>query len=196
MERELWPSLYRLRKEVAKDFHQKDVHMQPWVLAAVMLWAALHDRPVSWACRPRHWSTTPLRPAQLPSPSTRSRRSDGVGVGLLLRALERRIRDSGAQRLIAFLDGKPLPIGGNGKDKDARFGRAAGGVAKGYKSHAVWSLRPLPEAWDVAPLHVHERAVARAALLPQLRYGGYLLVGGNYDASDLFDAAWAAATRC
>jgi hypothetical protein len=34
------------------------------------------------------------------------------------------------------------------------------------------------------------RAVARAALLPQLSYGGYLLVDGNYDASDLFDAAW------
>ena len=48
----------------------------------------------------------------------------------------------------------------------------------------------MPEAWDVAPLNVHERAVARGALLPQPGYGGYLLVDGHYDARDLFDAAW------
>lgn len=82
-----------------------------------------------------------------------------------------------------------MPVGGASKDKDARFGRAAGCMAKGYKLHAVWSLRPMPEAWDVAPLNVHERVVARGALLPQLGYVGYLLVDGNYDASDLFDAA-------
>ncbi len=29
MERELWPPLYRLLKEVAKDFRQKYVQMQP-----------------------------------------------------------------------------------------------------------------------------------------------------------------------
>jgi hypothetical protein len=28
-------------------------------------------------------------------------------------------------------------------------------------------------------------------LLPQLRYGGYLLADGNYDASDLYDLAYA-----
>ncbi len=189
MERELWPSFYRLLQETAKDFHQKYVPIQPWVLVAVMLWAARHDRPVSWACRPRHWSTTTRKPWRLPSPSTLSRRMDGVGVGLLLRALEQRLRDCGEQRRIAFLDGKPLPVGGDGKDKDARFGRGAGGVAKGYKRHAAWSLRPMPEAWDVTPRNVHERTAARAAL-PQLGYGGYLLVDGNDDASDLFDAAW------
>jgi hypothetical protein len=190
VERELWPSLYRLLKEVAKDFSQKYVQYQSWVLVAVLLWAALHDRPVGWACQPRHWSTTTLRPPRLPSPATMSRRIDGVAVGLLLRALEQRLRDSGQQRLITFLDGKPLTVGGASKDKDARFGRAARGMAKGYKLHAAWSLRPMPEAWDVAPLNVHERAVARGALLPQLGYGGYLLVDGGYDASDLFDAAW------
>ena len=48
-ERELWPSLYRLLREVAMDFPQKYVQMQPWVRVAVMLWAALLDRPL----RPR-----------------------------------------------------------------------------------------------------------------------------------------------
>src|SRR4051812_27830676 len=188
MERELWPSLYRLVKQTAKDFSQKYVHYQPWVLVAVLLWAALHDRPVSWACQRRHWSTTTLRPGRIPSAATLSRRVDGVAVGLFWHALEQRLRDSRQPALLAFLDGKPLPIGGNGKDPDARFGHGAGCIAKGYKLHALWSTRPLPEAWEVTPLNANEKAVGRA-LINQLEYGGYLLADGNYDASYVYDAA-------
>src|SRR5438477_4541912 len=151
MERELWPVLYRLLRETGKDFRQKYVQYQPWVLVAVMLWATLHDRPVSWACQPRHWSTTRLRPGRLPSPATLSRRLDGVAVGLFWRALADRIRGSGPPALVAFVDGKPLLVGGCSKDPDAAFGRAACHVGRGYKLHAVWSTRPLPEAWEVAP---------------------------------------------
>src|SRR5437867_2766393 len=190
MERELWPLLYRLVRETAKDFSQKYVQMQPWVLVAVMLWAALHDRPVSWACQRRHWSTTTLRPYRLPSASTLSRRIDSVGVGLFWRALEQRLRDSAQPALVAFVDGKPLPIGGNGKDPDARFGRGAGCIAKGYKLHAVWSTRPVPEAWEVTPLNANEKAVAKD-LVGQLIHGGYLLGDPNYDASYLYDTAFA-----
>ncbi len=67
MERELWLPLYRLLIEMAASFHQKYVRYQPWVLVAVLLWAALHDRPIFWACQRRHWSTTTLRPTCLPS---------------------------------------------------------------------------------------------------------------------------------
>jgi hypothetical protein len=124
MERELWPLLYRHLKAVAKDFSQKYVQYQPWVLVAVLLWAALHDRPVFWACCPRHWSTTTLRPLRLPSPSTLSRRADRVGVGLVWRALEQRLRRCAAEhlRLIAFLDGKPLTIGGPAAEGQRRQG--------------------------------------------------------------------------
>ncbi len=188
MERELWPPLYHLIRETAKRFSQKYVRYQPWVLVAVMLWAALHDRPVSWACQSRHWSTTTLRPCQLPSPSTLSRRIDGVAVALFWRALEQRLRDSGPPALAAFVDGKPLPVGGDSKDPDARFGRGAGCLARGYKLHAVWSTRPVPEAWEVTALNANEKAVARD-LIGQLCYGGYLLADGNYDASSVYDAA-------
>jgi hypothetical protein len=189
MERELWPLLYRALRDTAKDFHQKYVHIPGWILVAVLLWAALHDRPISWACQKKHWSTTRLRPPRLPSPATMSRRIDGVGIGLLLRALDERLRGSGHPALVAFLDGKPLPVGGFTKDRDARYGRAAGHMAMGYKLHAIWSSRPVPETWEVTPLNTSEKAVARR-LLPQLHGGGYLLVDGNYDASDLFDQAY------
>jgi Transposase DDE domain len=188
MERELWPPLYRLIRETAKDVRQKYVQFQPWLLVAVMLWAALHDRPVSWACQPRHWSTTTLRPCRLPSAATMSRRIDGVGVALFWRAWERRIRDHGRPAVVSFVDGKPLPVGGDSKDPDARFGRGAGSIARGYKLHAVWSTRPVPEAWDVTPLNANEKAVAKDLIGP-LGHGGYLLADGNFDASYVYDAA-------
>ena len=175
-------------RQLGKDYRQKYVQHPPWVVVTVTLWAALHDRPLSWACQRRHWSTTTLRPWRLPSAATLSRRADGAAVGLLWRALEQRLRDSGRPALVAFVDGKPLPIGGNGKDPDARFGHGAGCIAKGYKLHAVWSTRPVPEAWELTSLNVGEKAVAEK-LIGRLDHGGYLLADGNYDASYLYDVA-------
>jgi hypothetical protein len=95
MERELWSLLYRMLREVGTDFSQKNVTHQPWVIVAVLLWAAVHDRPYSWACRWRNWATTRRRPRCLPAPSTFSRRLRSIAVGrLLLRALEERIRQT------------------------------------------------------------------------------------------------------
>ena len=173
MGRELWPVLYRLLRQTATDFHQKYVQHQPWTLVAVALWAALHDRPLSWACRAHNWTTTRLRPSRLPSPATLSRRLSSVGVGLLWRALEQRIRDAGEPRLLSFIDGKPLTVSGVSGDPDAGYGRGAGEMSKGDKLHAVWSCRAVPEAWEVAPINVGETTVARRPL-PQLSHGGYL----------------------
>jgi hypothetical protein len=191
MEREFWAVLYRTVCEVAQDFRQKYVQIPSWVLVVTMLWAALHDRPISWACRSANWSTTRLRPTRLPSASTLSRRVDKVAVGLLWRAVEQRLRKLSARypRLVSFLDAKPLTVGGATKDPDARCGRGVGGMAKGYKLHTVWSTRALPEMWEVTSLNVGESTVARR-LLPQLSVGGYLLADGNYDSNVLFDLAW------
>lgn len=190
MERELWPLLYHAVQDVAGRFRQKYVHIQGWMLIVTMLWAALHDRPVSWACQSANWSTTPLRPPRLPSQPTMSRRVDRVALGLLWCAVEQHLRALSATQpaLIAFLDGKPLPVGGSTKDPDARYGRAAGVMAKGYKLHTVWSTRSLPETWEVTPLNTGEPTVAHR-LIPQLKGGGYLLADGNYDSSELFDDA-------
>lgn len=188
MERELWISLYRYLQLTAREVRQKYVQLQPWVIVATMLWAALHDRPVAWACDVRNWSTTRLRPSRIPSEPTMSRRVDSVATGLFWRRLEQHLRQS-EPSLLAFLDGKPLPIGGNSKDPDARYGRAAGGFAKGYKLHTVWSKSNLPETWEVTPMNVSEKTVADR-LIPQLHGGGYLLADGDYDASYLYDRAF------
>jgi hypothetical protein len=191
MERELWPPLYHAIRAVAKRFHQKYVSYQPWILVAIFLWAALHDRPVAWACCPGNWSTTKLRPPRLPHRTTVGRRIDGLAVGAFLRQLEEYLRDRDERGLLSLLDGKPLPVSGVSKDPDAAWGRVAGGRAKGYKLHTLWANRPLPEAWEVTPLNAPEQTVARR-LVAQAPGVGYLLGDGNYDGSPLFDAAAAA----
>jgi hypothetical protein len=188
MERELWPILYREVRACAKDFSQKYVQMQPWVLVACLLWAILHDRPADWACDARNWGGTRLRPWRLPSPSTISRRAYEVAVGFFWRALEERLRARREPALVAFLDGKPLPVGGYSKDPDAAYGRGAGTMDKGYKLHTVWSDRAMPEAWEVTSLKVGETTVA-GQLFGRLQGGGYVLADGNYDSSKLFDQA-------
>lgn len=186
MERELWPRLYHELQAAARDFRQTRVQHQPWVIAAVLLWAALHDRPVAWACDRRHWSTTRLRPARLPDPATVSRRARRTAFACFLNFLADRLRGRGAPGLVLALDGKPLTVGGCSHDPDARFGRAAGHVGRGYKLHAVWGQRPLPEAWEVTPLSDHELNAAER-LAGQLPGGGYVTADGNLDASRLYD---------
>lgn len=190
MERELWPLLYRTVRAVARDFGQKYIQIPGWVLLLTLLWAALHDRPVEWACQRANWRTTRLRPSHLPSPATMSRRVDRVGLGLLWRAVETRLRELSAEhpQLTTLLDGKPLTVSGVSKDPDASYGHGAGVMAKGYKLHAIWAGRALPETWELTPLNTSEKVIARR-LIPQLSAGGYLLADGNYDANALFNLA-------
>jgi hypothetical protein len=112
-----------------------------------------------------------------------------VATGLFWHRLEQNLHSSSHPALLAFIDGKPLPIGGFSKDPDAHWGHGAGGLAKGLKLHAVWSTGVSPEAWEVAPSNASEKEVAQR-LIGQLHYGGYLLADGEYDASYLYDRAF------
>ena len=85
MERDRWPAIYRRIMASADAVRQVNVTFQPHIIVLVFAWAALHDRPAGWACLPRNWSTTTLRPASLPSPATLSRRLKSIAVGVLMR---------------------------------------------------------------------------------------------------------------
>lgn len=189
MERELWPRLYHLVMEAGDSFRVGDVTYQPHIIVLVLLWAALHDRPMGWACDERNWSTTRLRPATIPSASTLSRRLRRLDTAMFLREVVARLR--AAAPLLTAVDGKPLPVGGASGDPDARWGWGARNWAKGYKLYAIWGNRPIPEAYRVYPMNRSEDEVA-AELVSEARGGGYLLGDGLYDASAVFDAAGAA----
>ena len=188
MERELWPALYQAVEQVGREVKQVGAQYQPWVIAAVILWAALHDRPRKWACDPKNWMTTRQRPLQLPSASVLSRRADSVGMGLFWRRLEEVLRGTNYGGMISMVDGKPLFVGGCSKDRDARWGYGAGMPGKGYKLHTIWRHRDLPDAWDLTPLNRCEATVA-TELLKQVDAGGYLLADGNFDTNPLHVAA-------
>lgn len=188
MERELWPGLFHLILEVGRTLRLTDVTYQPHIIALVLFWAALHDRPVSWACNKRNWTTTTLRPATLPTASTVSRRLRRVDTAMLLRALIQRMREKADPGLVAVIDAKPLPVGGASQDREARCGRGAGMWAKGYKLYAVWAGRPVPETYRVYSMNISENKVAEE-MIPQLTGGGYLLGDGEYDANRVFDVA-------
>lgn len=184
MERELWKIVYTNLKIVARRFDQKYVRLQAWRIAAVLLWAALHDRPVSWACSKRNWSKTRLKPGHLPSEATMSRRAKKTAFAIFLNALTNRLKGAGPPAWELVVDGKPLPVGRCSKDRDARRGPHG----RGYKLHAIWGAKCLPEAWEVTAANEYEGAVAER-LLSQVRGKGFLLGDGNYEASRVYDAA-------
>lgn len=184
MERELWKVVYRKLKWVARYFDQKYVQLQAWRIAAVLLWAALHDRPVSWACDKRNWRTTRLKPGRLPSEATVSRRAQKTAFALFLNALTNELKGTGPPAWELVVDGKPLPVGKCSKDRDAKSNQHG----KGYKLHAIWGQKCLPEAWEVTAARENEGAVA-VRLLTQVRGKGFVYADGSYEDNRVYDAA-------
>lgn len=184
MERELWPLLYQTLRAVARRTHQKWVQYHPWEIAAVLLWAAIHDRSIKWACNPNNWRTTRLRPQEIPSASTVSRRTKKLIFAIFLNRVAAKLKGNGKPAWELVVDGKPLPVGRCSKDPDAR----GGALGRGYKLHAIWGVDPLPEAWEVTAMRDYEGAVAERLLRP-VRGMGFLYGDGNYEASLVYDAS-------
>jgi hypothetical protein len=182
MERELWTALCALAAQLHNRF--APARYSDEVIVAVYWWAAVHDRPTSWACRRENWPDQ-LAGRVLPSQPTMSRRLRTAAVEQLLLDVEHALAPLYAALPLALaIDGKALPVGRPSKDADAACCRGV----KGYKLHAVWGGSPLPAAWALAPLNVSERRIARA-LMADLPGEGYLLADSQYDVNYLYDAA-------
>jgi DDE family transposase len=183
MEHQLWRSivsvlatLHKPRKSTRCDFDDEEI-------VKVYYWAVLHDRPTCWACDGRNW---PLyrRRRPLPSPATMSRRLRRRSVRDLLNALEQRAAAPQRPGLYWMIDGKPLPIGGCSKDRQAGYGRAANCKAKGYKIHALVDPQGAIAAWRLAPMNKDERVMAER-LLRTAPIQGYVVGDSNYDSNKL-----------
>lgn len=154
----------------------------------VLLWAALHDRPILWACQAWNWPEG-RRPGRLPHASTVSRRRRRSGVDALLNRCHAKLVESLAttepREGWAVIDGMPLTVSDFSKDPDARNGRAYRHWGHGYKLHAVFDSQGVVLRFEVCPLNVNER-VAASRLLPGLeRYVRRVLADGNYDGKPL-----------
>jgi hypothetical protein len=190
MERELWLALYQF--VMGSSVRGKGWRYTTGAIAMVYFWAAVHDRPMSWATQKDHWPDD-LRPPRLPSQSQLSRRMRGGDMVELMTEVENAfVALIGAdKKWVRIIDGKPLEVSNVSKDQDAGYGRSARGMHKGYKLHAVWSDGPLPLAWALAPMNVSEKTIARG-LIPTLPGEGYLLADSEFDANALYDLAHAA----
>jgi hypothetical protein len=159
------------------------------LILMVELWAALHDRPVKWACNPAHWPDAE-RPAGLPHPSTVSRRSRGPELQQRRGDIHRRsVEAMGLRGRYAALDGRPLLVGGASKDSDARAGRAVGGLGKGYKLHALVTAGRAFAAFEIHPLNVAEPTVARRLLVAAPPALNRILADGLFDSGRLHAVA-------
>lgn len=185
MERELWKILSRAVGSLERRFFDENRDHQTGRIVRVFLWAALHDRSVSWACRRQNWAGV-KPPRRLPDQSTMSRRLRYEDTRWLLDELAPLLGEERHASLMHYLDGKPLTVSRHSVDPDAKHGRGAGGMDRGYKLHAVYAENNRPIAWEVTPLNQKEPRVA-ARMLEQHRVPGYVLADGSYDANHLYD---------
>ena len=186
MELERWAELSAAISAVAAEFgrHKRDRHCTALVVR-VHTWAALHDRPVSWACRAKNWPAR-ARPAKLPGQSTMSRRMRRPDFEQFQRRVGLRMNGRPAPALVKAADGKALELPNHSTDRDATWSRGVGRTSPGYKLHAIVSGNPMPDAFAVTTLNVCEKRMA-ARLIGRVAGCGYLLGDGHYDASWLFD---------
>src|SRR4051812_4727620 len=122
-EQDRWCRIFRWMVENARDCNMRQTHRDS-LIAGTLLWAALHERPVSWACLKANWPGS-VRPKSLPSQSCMSRRLRTVPVLALLERTYNALREQLPCGMLKFIDAKPLPVGGCSKDTDALYGRAA-----------------------------------------------------------------------
>jgi Transposase DDE domain len=189
MELERWAELSAAISAVAVGFerHKRDQHSTA-LIVRVHTWAALHDRPISWACEAAHW-TPRTRPKALPKQSTMSRRMRRPDFEDFQRRVGRRLDGKPAAAepaLVKVVDGKALELPNHSSDRDATWSRGVSRTSLGYKLHAICSGNPMPDAFTITTLNACEKRMA-ARMLGRVAGGGYLLGDAHFDASWLFD---------
>jgi hypothetical protein len=185
MEYQLWKSIVAVLVVLDKPWRRTRCAFSDEWIVKVWYWAVIHDRPVHWACQRRNWPPT-LRRNRLPSDATMSRRLRAASVLALLHQLERRVIAPRGPGLFWMIDGKSMVIGGCSKDKQAGYGRAAGGKAKGYKLHALIGSDGSVADWRVTPMNKDERTMAKR-LLRTTTIQGYVLADSNYDSNPVHE---------
>ena len=155
-------------------------------IVKMLIWVGAHDRPLSWGCDRRHYSTV-YRPTRLPSISQFCRRVKTPRIQAMLQGVHARLTRSDQPTRWAFLDGKAMILSDYTHDADARTGRAPTGFAKGYKLHALATQDGRIPAFTVTPLNVGEPNTART-LTHAIEPHTLVLADSNYDSCALYQA--------
>jgi hypothetical protein len=192
MEAKRYRRVCRIIDQVSPHGRGKKQQFSDAAIVKVYFWSTHCDRSVSWACDESNWPEQ-LRDqtvgATLPSQPTMSRRLRTVGVLQLIERVQTRLAEALAQgqEVVKAIDSKPLRIGNYSKDRDAKRGRAAGEMARGYKLHAITSGKAF-KFWTLTAMNTHDQ-IAAAALLPKLTGWGYVSADNGYDANPVYRQA-------
>jgi hypothetical protein len=186
MERELYGEACSTLARIPQIIHTGQTYTDHDVVK-VLLWASVHDRTVTWACQHKHWPLG-LRRKKLISQPQMSRRGRTFSVQQVLLQLQHALRDRLPSGLTKYIDGKPLPVGGCSKDRDAKFGRGAGSIQRGYKMVCLVDQHGPIDAWRLGSMNVPEHEQART-LLAQMGQADYIVGDNAYDKNDLYDQA-------
>jgi hypothetical protein len=193
MENELWRKAYQMIHRLGKNKRPKRATYTDADIVSTYLWAVLHDRPTSWACRRENWPVY-YRRRRLPDPSTMCRRLRTEGVQTLLCYIEKTLVGQLPRNVCRWIDAKGLQISNSSTDKQAGYGYAGGGMGKGYKLYAIADPRQGFVHWTIRPMNHKESKVARY-LIRKLEPQGYLVGDGVYDVNRLYDLAAARAVK-
>jgi hypothetical protein len=186
MELELWSETSAVISAVAPNWprHPRDQYSTA-VIVRVYHWAALHDRPIRWACKPANW-TPATRPPVLPDQSTMSRRTRRPDFERFLQRVGQRMNGRAKPSMVKVVDGKALELPNHSTDRDATWSRGVSRTSVGYKIHAIVSGNPMPDAFAITTLNICEKQMA-ARMIKRVAGFGYLLADAHYDASWLFN---------
>jgi len=165
MERDLWKIIIASINALPPRSPRNSYYSSNNVLA-VILWAALHDRPISWACKRANWPVQAWR-RKLPNQSTMSRRMrDQLLVEDLNRVIEK-IQHKLPHARLLLTDGKGYKLENRTNDKEAKIGWASGRCAKGYKLHVVIDQGHRLVGWALHPMN-HGETTACAKIIEKL----------------------------
>lgn len=196
MERELWRLIVPRIRRLPTRRPRGAVYTDKQIIA-VALWAALHTRPISWACNKQNWPPAAWRRV-LPDQSTMSRRLRDPVILEQIDRIRREIERPGppGRRLLA--DGMPLVLAEHTRDPDAANGYACRGYGRGYKLHLIIDDRNRVVGWSVRPMNDAECKVVRE-LMEKLAEGERLpptmVADAAYDSVRLYRACAAAGVR-
>jgi hypothetical protein len=190
MEGQLFELLYALIVPLGKlRGGKKGQQFADYKIASVLLWAAIHQRPRTWALKIDNWhGCCPWH--RLPSDATVSRRSRTLGLWLVLAQLFDLFNSLLPTGLFKRMDAHPLTVGGASKDRNAKAGFGAGGTCKGYKLHEIRSSSGHVEAWRFTAMSDKEPTAA-PLLFENLKGGGYITADNAYDSNALYELAGA-----
>lgn len=159
MERDLWKRIVVALKALPRRRPANAVYDNTQVLA-VLLWAALHDRPISWACRRSSWPPQAWRRV-LPDQSTMSRRMRDGSLARDLTAVIERVQRALPEGRLLLTDGKAYALEDRTGDADALTGWASGRYARGYKLHVIVDDQHRLIQWAVHPMNHAEPTACR-----------------------------------